>query len=129
MDSIKSEQGKPLLYYYFEKDSIEGKILRLFLKCNVDVILCRRCQIISDYCSECGIFGDGAFLIFDNQNSRKLFENYVVKNIDLYNSFDIENMASGAKYHADENPHLKWCIETIIKLYQMYTKWKQGGNT
>jgi hypothetical protein len=113
-------------YYYFEKDSIEGKILRLIMKRRNNRNYCCSPHDESDYCPQCSDFGSGAFLVFDSQYRRKMFEKYVVDNFDVFDSIDVSLCSSGAIHHAKENGWADNNVESMFRLYQMLIKWGTG---
>lgn len=112
---------KTIAYYYFEKNSIEGKVLNLFMNRN-NRSYCDSPHNDVNYCSECSIFGNGAFLVFDDECDRREFEMYVVDNFDAFDSITVDRIKPIA--HAKEH---KWNVETptsMLKLYEMLKRWK-----
>lgn len=98
-------------YYYFEKDSIIGKMLRLFTK--------------STYDTTSRFLGEGAFLVFDNEEMRKEFEEYVKSHLDIYDNISLDAHAERAvKYEKENQWDIKFC-ESMARLYQLFILWKK----
>lgn len=117
-------------YHYFTKDSIEGKMLLLFTKGNAGYDeRCDYCRSYDDYCSNCSIFGSlggGAFLVFDNEKSRKSFEAYVLNNRKAFNDIEVKNDLSTVR-HAVDNKWDKSRAIKMIKLHKMLNIWEREG--
>lgn len=108
LTSFLSEKRR-LWYYYYEKDSLKGKMLRLFTK--------------STYDTTSRFLGEGAFLVFENKQSRKQFEAYVESNLDKYDAIILDAHAERAiEYEKEQKWGNNFC-ESMAKLYQMFLSW------
>ena len=117
-------RGRKFSYNYFEKESIEGKMLRLFTLGDNAHERCDQCRAKFDYCPKCSIFGNGAFLVFDNADSRKAFETYVSDNLDTFDALKLTYGESVMQHEENEGYHDK-NVEDWLRLYQMLLLWER----
>ena len=99
-------------YYYYEKDSINGKMLRLFTESE-------------HYDTTSRFLGGGAFLVFDNKDSREEFEAFVLSHEDIYDSIELDAHAERAIAHEKKQQWQIECCESMARLYQMYLRWEK----
>ena len=128
MFRLDDDYDNDTYYYYFNRDSIEGKMLLLFTKGN-DAYdeRCDYCKRHDSYCSNCSIFGSmggGAFLIFKNEDSRKSFETYVLRNMQMFDEIEVSDELSAVRY-AVENNWNRVRAKNMIKLHKMLNLWEQ----
>jgi len=113
--SCFSYSNREFRYYYFEKDSIYGKMLKLLRNGSYDNPSC---------------FGEPEpFLIFDNKDDRENFETYVKLHTNIYDSISLDAQAIRAiEYEKQNSWDIKFC-ESMARLYQMFIKWKSEAIT
>jgi|LSQX01.3.fsa_nt_gb hypothetical protein len=102
--------NQELRYYYFTKDTIDGKMLRLFTNNTFDT-------------TSRGT-GVGAFLIFESKIKRKEFECFVINNINEYLSSDIDFAERAIQYELKNDWMIKSC-ESMARLYKMSLLWQK----